>query len=103
MTLVFCIERSNEFFRILQPTILFFLLWRKASIRFDPVTCLCVKNESTILILQDRSIGLESLQDQLRRVQLFALFSYAINRREFESYLDRKTPDILLLVTHRFE
>src|SRR2546421_12816212 len=62
-----------------------------------------MKNEITVLILQDRSIGLETLQDDLRRVQLFPLFSYVANEKELQQYLKQRRPDVLLFVQHHFE
>jgi len=62
-----------------------------------------VKSEATILILQDRSIGLESLHDDLRRVQLFTFFTYAANRKELRAYLKRRKPDAVLFVQRYFE
>ena len=56
-----------------------------------------------VLILQDRPIGLEMLQDDLRRVQLFPLFTYAANAKEFEEHLERRTPHVILLVHRHFE
>ncbi len=62
-----------------------------------------MRREANILILQDRSIGLESLQDDLRRVQLFVLFSYAADKVELHSHLNRRSPDAVLLVQRHFE
>jgi len=62
-----------------------------------------VRNEVTVLILQDRSIGLESRQDDLRRFQLFPLFLYVSNEQELRDYLGRRKADILLLVSRFFE
>jgi PAS domain S-box-containing protein len=60
-----------------------------------------MRNEITILILQDRPIGLETLQDDLRRVQLFPFFSYIANAKELKSSFERPAPDVILLV-HRY-
>ena len=57
-----------------------------------------MRNEVTILILQDRLTGLESLQDDLLRAQLFPFFSFASNRAELGEYLARRTPDVILLI-----
>lgn len=62
-----------------------------------------MQNEVTFLILQDRSIGLESLQDDLRRFQLFPLFLYAANSNELRISLARRKANVLLLVQHAFE
>ncbi len=62
-----------------------------------------MRNEVTILILQDRPIGLETLQDNLRRVQLFPFFSYAANASELKSSLKNRTTDVILLVRPYFE
>lgn len=62
-----------------------------------------MRNEVTILILQDRSIGLESLQDDLRRFQLFPLFLYAASASELPDSLARRNADVLLLVQRHFE
>lgn len=62
-----------------------------------------MQNEATVLILQDRSIGLESLQDDLRRFQLFPLFLYAASAHELREYLTRRSADVVLLVQHYFE
>ncbi len=59
-------------------------------------------NDATILILQDRSIGLETLQDDLRRHQIFPLFLYASNIQEFKAALARKNADLILLVQRYF-
>ncbi len=62
-----------------------------------------MKNEVTILILQDRPIGLETLQDDLRRVQLFPFFSYVANAKELKSSFERPQADVILLVHRYFE
>jgi len=56
----------------------------------------------TILILQDRSIGLEALQPDLRRDQLFTFFAHATSEEELRSYLDKNTPDVIILVREYF-
>jgi len=62
-----------------------------------------MKNEApVVLILQDRPIGLETLQDALRRVQLFPLFTYAADAKEFHEHLERRTPNVILLVQRHF-
>ncbi len=60
-----------------------------------------MKNEVTILILQDRPIGLETLQDDLRRVQLFPFFSYVANAKELKAFSEEPSADVILLV-HRY-
>jgi PAS domain S-box-containing protein len=62
-----------------------------------------MKNEVTILILQDRPIGLESLQDDLRRVQLFPFFSYITNAKELKATMSLSSVDVILLVHRYFE
>ncbi|MFI5200783.1 MAG: PAS domain S-box protein [Candidatus Kapaibacterium sp.] len=62
-----------------------------------------MRNELTVLILQDRSIGLESLQDDLRRFQLFPLFLYAATANELRDSLVRRNANVLLLVQQYFE
>ncbi len=62
-----------------------------------------MKNEVTILILQDRPIGLEALQDDLRRVQLFPFFSYVANAKELRSSFERPAADVILLVNRYFD
>jgi PAS domain S-box-containing protein len=62
-----------------------------------------MKNEVTILILQDRPIGLELLQDDLRRVQLFPFFSYVANAAELKNSTQLAVADVILLVRRHFE
>jgi PAS domain S-box-containing protein len=62
-----------------------------------------MQNEVTILILQDRPIGLETLQDDLRRVQLFPFFSYVSNVKELKSSFEHPTADVILLVRRYFD
>ena len=62
-----------------------------------------MRNEVTILILQDRPIGLETRQDDLRRVQLFPFFSYVANGKELKDYSKRPTADVILLVRRYFD
>ena len=61
-----------------------------------------MRNEVTILILQDRSIGLETRQDDLRRVQLFPFFSFASDANDFRTTLEKNPPDVILLVERYF-
>jgi DNA-binding NtrC family response regulator len=61
-----------------------------------------IRNEATILILQDRAVGLERVQDDLRRVRLFTFFSYAASKSELRSYFERKHPDIVVLASDAF-
>jgi PAS domain S-box-containing protein len=60
-----------------------------------------MRNEVTILILQDRPIGLETLQDDLRRVQLFPFFTYVANGKELKASKEHPEADVILLV-HRY-
>jgi PAS domain S-box-containing protein len=53
--------------------------------------------------LEDRPIGLESLQDNLRRVQLFPFFSFAGTAPELRESLARQKPDLILFVERYFE
>jgi PAS domain S-box-containing protein len=62
-----------------------------------------VKNEVNVLILEDRPIGLESLQDNLRRVQLFPFFSFAATAQELQESLSRQKPDLILFVERYFQ
>ncbi len=62
-----------------------------------------MRNEVTILILQDRPSGLEKLQDELRRVQLFPLFSYISDSKELRHSQKRLDVDVIILVQRYFD
>jgi signal transduction histidine kinase len=64
---------------------------------------LAVKNEIAVLILQDHSTGLESLHNDLRRVQLLPHFSHVSSCAELSGYLGHQTPDVILLVRRHFK